>query len=171
VDACKDASTYLTEHFKGKTIKYMVDNVAEVCLKAGAQMFEFKALIDNITLALQNVIKTKLDISNENTSKMLNNITSSEFDEAKGVLSFLEDGEDDINTVADSNEFGFIIGDENQHDKLKGGMMLSSPIVIDGVSIASLALVGPKRVDYGSLAAALKFIVSQAENLNSNKPS
>ncbi|MFQ6724120.1 MAG: hypothetical protein ACLRFE_02135 [Clostridia bacterium] len=165
-DACRDASSYLTEHFKGKTIKYMVDNVADVCLRAGAQMFEFKALIDSVTLALQNVVKTKLDISSENTSKVLNNITSSEFDEAKGVLSFLEDGEDVINAVTDSAELSFVIGDENQNDKLKGGMMLSAPIIIDGVSIASIALVGPKRVDYGSLAAALKFIVSQAENLN-----
>lgn len=165
-DTCRDASNYLTEHFKGKTIKYMVNNVAEVCLRAGAQMFEFKALIDSVTLALQNVVKTKLDISSENTSKMLNNITSSEFDEAKGVLSFLEDGDDVINAVADTNELNFVIGEENENDKLKGGMMLSAPIVIDGVSIASLALVGPKRVDYGSLAAALKFIISQAENLN-----
>lgn len=166
IEACRDASTYLTEQFRGKTIKYMVDNVAEVCLRAGAQMFEFKTLIDSVTLALQNVVKTKLDISSENTSKMLDNITSSEFDEAKDVLSFLEDGEDVINAVTDSDELNFVIGEENENDKLKGGMMVSAPIVIDGVSIASLALVGPKRVDYGSLAAALKFIVSQAENIN-----
>ena len=164
-DACRDASSYLTEHFKGKTIKYMVDNVAEVCLRAGAQMFQFKTLIDSVTLALQNVVRTKLDIS-ENSSKMLDSITSSEFDEARDVLSFLEDGEDVINAVTDKNELSFVIGEENENDKLKGGMMLSAPIVIDGVSIASLALVGPKRVDYGSLAAALKFIVSQAENIN-----
>ncbi len=169
IDVCRDASSYLTEHFKGKTIKYMVDNVAEVCLRAGAQMFEFKTLIDGVTSALQNVVKTKLDISNENASKMLNNITSSEFDEAKGVLSFLEDGEDVINAVTDKDELNFVIGEENENDKLKGGMMLSAPIVIDGVSIASLALVGPKRVDYGSLAAALKFIVNEAENLSKDK--
>ena len=168
-DACNDASSYLTEHFKGQTIKYMVDNVAEVCLRAGAQMFQFKALIDSVTTALQNVVKTKLDISTGNTSKMLDNITSSEYDEAKDVLSFLEDGEEVINTVTDRDELNFVIGEENTNDKLKGGMMLSAPIVIDGVSIASLALVGPKRVDYGSLAAALKFIVSQAENLNKDK--
>lgn len=168
-DACNDASSYLTEHFKGQTIKYMVDNVAEVCLRAGAQMFQFKALIDSVTTALQNVVKTKLDISTGNTSKMLDNITSSEYDEAKDVLSFLEDGEEVINAVTDRDELNFVIGEENTNDKLKGGMMLSAPIIIDGVSIASLALVGPKRVDYGSLAAALKFIVSQAENLNKDK--
>ena len=165
-DACRDASNYLTEHFKGQTIKYMVDNVADVCLKAGAQMFQFKALIDSVTEALQNVVKPKLDISNSNTSKLLDNITSNEYDEAKDVLSFLEDSDEVINAVSNTNEMNFVIGEENTNDKLKGGMMLSAPIIIDGVSIASLALVGPKRVDYGSLAAALKFIINQAENIN-----
>lgn len=165
-DACNDASIYLTEHFKGKTIKFMVDNIAEVCLTAGAQMFEFRTLIASVTEALQNVVKTKLDISSANTSRMLDNITSSEYDEAKDVLSFLEDGDEVINTVTDSEEFNFVIGDESDNDKLRGGMVMSAPIVIDGVSIASLAVVGPKRVDYRSLATALKFIVNQAENLN-----
>ncbi len=165
-DACNDASIYLTEHFKGRTIKYMVDNIAEVCLNAGAQMFEFRTLITSVTEALQNVVKTKLDISSANTSRMLENITSSEYDEAKDVLSFLEDGDEVINTVTDSEEFNFVIGDESDNDKLRGGMVMSAPIVIDGVSIASLAVVGPKRVDYRSLATALKFIVNQAENLN-----
>ena len=103
-DACEDASLYLTEHFKGKTIKYMVDNIAEVCLTAGAQMFEFRTLIASVTEALQNVVKTKLDISSTNTSKLLDNITSTEYDEAKDVLSFLEDGEEVINTITDSEE-------------------------------------------------------------------
>lgn len=165
-DACEDASLYLTEHFKGKTIKYMVDNIAEVCLTAGAQMFEFRTLIASVTEALQNVVKTKLDISSTNTSKLLDNITSTEYDEAKDVLSFLEDGEEVINTITDSEELSFVIGEESDNDKLRGGMVMSAPIVIGGVSIASLAVVGPKRVDYRSLATALKFIVNQAENID-----
>ena len=34
-DACIEASNYLTEHFKGRTIKYMVDNITDVCMRAG----------------------------------------------------------------------------------------------------------------------------------------
>lgn len=164
-DACRDASSYLTEHFKGQTIKYLVDNIADVCMRAGAQMFEFKTLIDSVTNALLNVVKTKLDVNNENPSKMLDGITKSEYDEAKDILEFLEDDDEVIQSV-ESNEFDYKIGDENPNDKLKGGVVMSSPIVIDGVNIASLAIVGPKRIDYSNLATALKFIVSQAENLN-----
>ena len=164
-ESCKDASDYLTSHFKGKTIKYMVDNIGEVCMKAGAQMYEFKSLVDSVTDALLNVVKTKLNINNENPTKMLNGITKNEYDEAKDILEFLEDGEEVINTVA-SDEFHLKIGDENESNKLKGGMVMTAPIVIDGVNIGSLAVVGPKRIDYFSLASALKFIVGQAENLN-----
>ncbi|MBQ8430706.1 MAG: heat-inducible transcription repressor HrcA [Clostridia bacterium] len=164
-EACKDASDYLTEHFKGKTIKYMVDNMADVCMRVGAQMFEFKALIDSVTSALMNVVRTKLDITNENPSKMLAGITQNEYDETKDIFEFLEDEAEVINTIS-SNEFDFKIGDENSNNKLKGGMVMTAPIVIDGVNIASLAVVGPKRIDYSNLATALKFIVGQAENLN-----
>lgn len=163
-DSCKDASDYLTSHFKGKTIKYLVDNIGEVCMRAGAEMYEFKTLIDSVTDALLNVVKTKLDVTNESPGKMLSNITEKEYDEAKDILEFLED-ENEVLTAVNTDEFDFKIGEE-AGDKLKGGMVMSAPIVIDGVNIASLAVVGPKRIDYSSLATALKFIVSQAENLN-----
>ena len=68
----------------------------------------------------------------------------------------------------DTNELNFTIGDD-KNSKLKGGMMMSAPIVINGVSIASLALVGPKRIDYANVAAALKFIVNQIDNAKGGK--
>ena len=86
-----------------------------------------------------------------------------DLDEAKSVFEFLEDQEQVIDVVkTNSNELNFTISDE-QSGKLKGGMMMSAPIVINGVPIASLALVGPKRIDYANVAAALKFIVNQID--------
>ena len=86
-------------------------------------------------------------------------------DEAKNMFEFLEDKENVIDVVrTDTNELNFTIGEEDENNKLKGGMLMSAPIIINGVSIASLALVGPKRIDYANVAAALKFIVNQIEN-------
>lgn len=162
-DACVEASDYLTKHFKDKTIGYMVDNINDVCLKAGAQMIQFKSLIDSVADALIAVIKTKCDVSNENPTKMLDGMSKSEFDDAKNVFEFLEDADNVIDVVkTDTNDLNFTIGGEES--KLKGGMMMSAPIVVNGVPIASLALVGPKRIDYANVAAALKFIVSQIEH-------
>lgn len=162
-DACVEASDYLTKHFKDKTIGYMVDNINDVCLKAGAQMIQFKSLIDSVADALIAVIKTKCDVSNENPTKMLDGMSKSEFDDAKNVFEFLEDADNVIDVVkTDTNDLNFTIGGEES--KLKGGMMMSAPIVVNGVPIASLALVGPKRIDYANVAAALKFIVSQIDH-------
>ena len=162
--ACLEASDYLTKHFKGQTIGYMVDNINDVCLRAGAQIIQFKDLIESVAESLISVIQTKCDVTNENPAKMLNGMSKNEFDDTKSVFEFLEDQENVINVVrADNNELNFTIGDD-QNEKLKGGMMMSAPIVINGVSIASLALVGPKRIDYANVAAALKFIVNQIDN-------
>lgn len=162
--SCIEASDYLTKHFKGKTIGEMVDNINSVCLQAGSQMLEFKQLIDSVADALISVIETKCDITNENPTKMLDGLSSNEIDETKNVFEFLEDSDKVIDVVkSNTSELNFTIGDEDS--ELKGGMMMSAPIMVNGVQIASLALVGPKRIDYANVAAALKFIVKQVDNL------
>ena len=166
--ACLEASDYLTKHFKGQTIGFMIDNMNDVCLKAGAQIIQFKELIESVAESLVSVIKTRCDVTNENPTKMLDSISKNELAEAKSVFEFLEDQEQVIDVVKqDTNELNFTIGDDSS--KLKGGMMMSAPIVINGVSIASLALVGPKRIDYANVAAALKFIVNQIDNMKGGK--
>lgn len=162
--ACLEASDYLTKHFKNQTIGYMINNINDVCLKAGTQILQFKELIESVANSLIDVIKTRCDVTNENPTKLLDNMSKNEYDEAKTVFEFLEDQEKIIDVVkTDVNELNFTIGDTTS--QLKGGMLMSAPIVINGVSIASLALVGPKRIDYANVAAALKFIVNQIDNM------
>ncbi len=161
-NACVEASDYLTKHFQGQTIGYFVENISSICMQAGAQIIQFKELIDSVASALIRVIETKCDISNENPTKMLDGLTKSEIDDAKSVFNFLEEKDSIIDAVKADDELSFMI-DETESSKLKGGMMMSAPIKINGVPIASLALVGPKRIDYASVAAALKFIVNQID--------
>ena len=166
--ACVEASEYLTRHFKGQTIGYLVDNINNVSLQAGTQILQFRELLNSVANSLIDVLKTRCDISNENPTKLLNGINPGEFDEAKSVFEFLEDKETIMDVVkTDASDLDFTIGSDES--KLKSGMMMSAPIVINGVSIASLALVGPKRIDYANVAAALKFLVSQIDNLKGDK--
>ncbi len=160
--SCAEASKFLTSQFKGKTIEFLVDNISTICLKTGSQIAEFKELIDSVANVLVAVIKTKCDISNENPTKLLDGKTESEIDDAKSVFEFLQDADKIIDTVNENtDEVNYLVGEKGSN--LKGGMMLSAPIVINGVPIASLALVGPKRIDYANIAAALKFIVGQID--------
>lgn len=166
--ACVEASDYLTRHFKKQTIGYMVENINDVCFKAGNQIIQFRELIQSVAESLIEVIKTRCDVANENPTKLLDAINQNEFDEAKTVFEFLQDQDNLMDVVnTDSNELNFTIGEDD--NKLKSGMMMSAPIVINGVSIASLALVGPKRIDYANVAAALKFIVNQIDNMKGDK--
>ena len=145
--------------------EFMIDNINDVCLKAGSQIIQFKNLIDSVADALISVIRTKCDVSNENPTKLLAGINKNEIDDAKSVFEFLSDEDSVIDAVkSDTNDLNFTIGEDKEQSKLKGGMMMSAPIVINGVPIASLALVGPKRIDYANVAAALKFIVNQIDN-------
>lgn len=161
--SCVETSQLLSSEFAGKTIKYLMDNIKNVCLKAGSQIISLNKLIDNIISALHKVIKKKIDISAGNPSKMLSNITQDEYDQAKEIMSFLSDD----HKVMEAFDEEFVEGMSVKlgEEDLKSGMMLIAPIKIHGVPIASLSLVGPKRVDYRTLASALKFIVSQAEDL------
>ncbi len=164
--ACVEASDYLTKHFKGKTIEYMIDNINTVCLNAGSQILQFRELISGVANTLIDVIKTKCDVNNENPTKLLTGLDRGDMDDAKNVFEFLEDTDSVIDVVTtDGNDLNFTIGEAGDESKLKGGMMMSAPIVINGVPIASLALVGPKRIDYANVAAALKFITSQIDNI------
>ena len=166
--ACVEASDYLTKYFKDKTIGYMIENINQLTLKAGTQILEFRNLIDSVASALIEVIKTKCDVSNENPTKMLDGLSKGEIDETKSVFEFLQDADSVIDVVkSNTDDLNFTIGDEES--KLKGGMMMSAPIMINGVPIASLALVGPKRIDYSQVAAALKFIVNQIDNEKGGK--
>lgn len=163
--ACVEAGDYLTKYFKGKTIGYMIDNINQVCLQAGTQILEFRSLIDSVASALIQVIQTKCNVSNENPTKMLDGLNQVEIDETRRMFDFLQDTDSVIDEVkTENNELSFTIGDTDE-TKLKGGMMMSAPIVINGVPIASLALLGPKRIDYANVAAALKFIVNQIDGI------
>ncbi len=171
--SCLEASDYLTKHFSGKTIGYMVDNINDVCFKAGAQMMQFRGLVSEISDILIKVIQTKCDVSNENPTKLLSGLNKFEVEDTKKVFEFLEDTDSIIDVVKnDDSEFNFEIAEDDEQNmdgKLKGGMMMSAPIVVNGVPIASLALVGPKRINYANVAAALKFIVSQIDNQKGGK--
>ncbi len=166
--SCLEASKYLTSQFSGKTIEYFVDNISAICLKAGSQIATFKEVIDSVANVLMAVIKTKCDISNVNPTTLIDGKTESEIDDAKSVFEFLQDADKIIDTVNENtDEVNYLVGENGGN--LKGGMMLSAPIVINGVPIASLALVGPKRIDYANIAAALKFIVGQIDSKGGRK--
>lgn len=162
-NSCMDASDYLTKQFKSKTIRYMVDNINEVCLKAGTQVLGFKTIIDTVVTTLFKVTQKEVAVSREGTTKLYDHLTADEKEQMRDINAMLEDKERiaEIIENSDGDELTYRTGDPD----LQNNMMMTTPIVINGVNIASLALLAPQRIDYASVAAAMKFISSQVKNL------
>lgn len=161
--SCIEASEYLTKQFSGQTIRYMVDNINEVCLKAGTQILGFRTIIDNVVKALFKVTQKEIAVSREGTNKLYENLTEEEIGHMKDINALLDDKDHivDIIEQSDGEELTYRTGDE----ELQNTMLMTTPIVINGVNIASLALLAPQRIDYASVAAAMKFISSQVKSL------
>ena len=161
--SCIEASEYLTKQFSGQTIRYMVDNINEVCLKAGTQILGFRTIIDNVVKALFKVTQKEIAVSREGTNKLYENLTEEEIGHMKDINALLDDKDHivDIIEQSDGEDLTYRTGDED----LQNTMLMTTPIVINGVNIASLALLAPQRIDYASVAAAMKFISSQVKSL------
>ena len=161
--SCIEASEYLTKQFSGQTIRYMVDNINEVCLKAGTQILGFRTIIDNVVKALFKVTQKEIAVSREGTNKLYENLTEEEIGHMKDINALLDDKDHivDIIEQSDGEDLTYRTGDE----ELQNTMLMTTPIVINGVNIASLALLAPQRIDYASVAAAMKFISSQIKSL------
>lgn len=161
--SCIEASEYLTKQFSGQTIRYMVDNINEVCLKAGTQILGFRTIIDNVVRALFKVTQKEIAVSREGTNKLYENLTEEEIGHMKDINALLDDKDHivDIIEQSDGEDLTYRTGDE----ELQNTMLMTTPIVINGVNIASLALLAPQRIDYASVAAAMKFISSQVKSL------
>ncbi|MFQ6773318.1 MAG: hypothetical protein ACLRFG_02460 [Clostridia bacterium] len=161
--SCIEASEYLTKQFSGQTIRYMVDNINEVCLKAGTQILGFRTIIDNVVKALFKVTQKEIAVSREGTNKLYENLTEEEIGHMKDINALLDDKDHivDIIEQSDGEDLTYRTGDE----ELQNTMLMTTPIVINGVNIASLALLAPQRIDYASVAAAMKFISSQVKSL------
>ena len=59
--------------------------------------------------------------------------------------------------------------DELDNEKLNDCAVITTPLVIDGKKIASIGVIGPERIDYGSIASALKIIADEINEKRSNK--
>ena len=88
--------------------------------------------------------------------------------ETKKILNLLGDEEELCEVIGDTNEADIMVtlGDENE--KVDGCALIKAPIIINGAPVASLAVIGPERMDYASIASAIKIVTSE---LNKNKGS
>lgn len=156
---CDDASVFLTRKFAGKTIGEMLEG--DTLIKSLGEVQTFKALVNSLLESMRKFIaKTKIDIRGESAVNILNENEHRSIKQTKKILSLLGDKEELYNQVeTSSDDITVKIGDEN--DKMEGCALITAPIVIKGAPVASIAVIGPDRMDYANIAQALKIVMSE----------
>jgi len=160
--ACDDAGKYLTKKFNGKTIGELLEG--DILYSSLAEVEGFKNLLESLIISMREFIsKKRLDIRGETATNLLDENEHQSVVETKKILNLLGD-EDGLVEVIDSeeNDITITLGDENE--KVEGCALIKAPIVINGTKVASLAVIGPERMDYASIASALKLVMNELKD-------
>lgn len=159
---CNDASAFLTRKFFGKTIGELLEG--EELLNSLSEVQTFKVLVDSLISSMRNLITKNLDIRG-NGSQILNINEEKSVKQTKKILLLLNDEEElKGQVVAENNEITVKIGNENE--KMEGCALITAPIIIKGVTVASIAVIGPERMDYANIAGALKVVMEKLKQDN-----
>lgn len=154
--ACSDASSYLTRKFGGKTIADLVDGIDELESSLQKEISGFKFIALSLIEGMRKLVSKKmLDIKRDGSLKLLEEAKG---DESKKVLSLLEDEKELERALESSDDLSITLVEENEYE---GCALVKAPIVIDGAQVASIGVVGPQRMDYASIASALKFVMNE----------
>lgn len=161
VKDCEDASNYLTKHFRGETIGYMIENIHQFEKGMKSEIKSFEGVVNSLIEGLKNLNKQKyLDVRREGSGKILSN---SDVESAKKVLDVLDD-EKELSSILEvkGEDIEVTLAEE---DNAKCSVV-KAPICVNGKQLASIGVIGPQRMDYAGIASALKVVI---DNLNDIK--
>ncbi len=160
-DDCDNATGVFTDIFAGKTLGFLMQNIDNFndsirkAMKSYEQIFE-------VVLGMLKDYRTSGTTSN-GMLKLLDSPEYSDIDKAKSVLTLLDDKNklNDIFDTEDEEGVTVKIGDENKQSELDTCSVIKAPIVLGGNKVASIGVIGPKRLDYATVASVLKIIADQ----------
>lgn len=156
---CDDASKYLTNHFKGETIGFMIDNIDELEVGMHNEISAFQSVVNSLINGLKVLNNQKyLNVRREGSAKLLEN----NVEEGKKVLNILED-ENELSSILEIEGKGDIevtIADEDDSCSV-----VKAPICVKGKQLASIGVIGPQRMDYAGIASALKVVIDSLNDL------
>lgn len=160
--ACDDAGKYLTRKFTGKTIGELLEG--DILYSSLAEVEGFKNLIDSLISSMKDFIsKKRLNIRGENAGAMLNENEHSSVVETKKILNLLGDEDGLCEVIGESGDgISITLGDENE--KVDGCALIKAPVKINGTKVGELAVIGPERIDYASIASAIKVVINELDN-------
>lgn len=163
-----DASKYLTDKFRNKSIGDMILNINQYLTSFEEEILQFKDLLSNLMNCLSEFNEQSQSIYQKGTTKLLNSPDYKNIDEARKVINFIEDNENikEIFLSEDSEDITFSIGGENDQEELENCSVIKANCKLNGKNIASIGIIGPERMDYRKIAASLKLIIDEINTVN-----
>lgn len=157
---CEDASNYLTKHFRGETIGYMIENIGQFEKGMKNEIKSFESVVNSLIHGLKQLNNQKyLDVRREGSGKIL---SEGDIEGAKKVLDVLDD-EKELSSILEvkGQEIEVTVADE---DNAKCSVV-KAPICVNGKQLASIGVIGPQRMDYAGIASALKVVIDNLRDV------
>ena len=154
---CDDAARFFKRHFVGRTIKELTEEFEYGQLTA--EIEQFQNIVDGLVSGLRRFNNRKmLDVQKSGAVKLLE---SGEIEKAKKIFTVLDD-EDELIEVMSADEGDDIIISVAENDEELS--VVKVPIKVGSVQL-SVGVLGPQRMDYGGVSAALKLLADELENV------
>ena len=166
---CKDASKFLTTNLYNKKIIDVLENFDYYNNLFKNQIKYFQEFFVSLTETLKTYSESHSFKTHSNITNLLENPEYKDIDSAKKFLTLVEN-EDKINDAikdiddTSNNDIVYSIGEENSDDYADYSIIKANYSLKNGV-IATVGVVGPKRLDYCKIASALKFITEEMSNM------
>ena len=158
---CEDASKYLTNHFRGETIGFMIENMGQYEAGMHSEIEAFSNLVNSLIEGLKKLNNQKyLNVRREGSAKLLDEGNSVE--DAKKVLNVLDDEKElsNILEIKGEGDIEVTVADEGDNCSV-----VKAPICVNGRQLASIGVIGPQRMDYAGIASALKVVIDSLNDL------
>ncbi|MBP3432078.1 MAG: heat-inducible transcription repressor HrcA [Clostridia bacterium] len=160
---CEDASSYLTKYFKGETVGFMMDNIVQFKKGMSGEIEAFQSVVDNVILGLSRLNKQKLlNVQAEGVVELVEENSK----DAKKVLKTINNEEQLIQVLdSDEKDISAVIAEDGE----EACSCVKAPIIVGGNKLASIGVFGPQKMDYLSIASALKVVVDELSKEKENK--
>ena len=157
-ESLRDVSNSLTNAFRDKTIKELIETVSEMAKEMNETLINYVLIYKKVAVMLKEYLENlKRETYKAGTTKLLGTVDEKTEKEAIKLVEYIETADvfkDDIAKDAIEIRAG---PETNPLDiRVKeDGTVIKTGLEIAGVRVANLAVVAPKRVDYVKVASVL----------------
>ncbi|MBQ8749525.1 MAG: heat-inducible transcription repressor HrcA [Clostridia bacterium] len=161
---CINCAIMLKNKFVGKSINEMIESIENTTKEENERLSAFKEIFESVVQLLKDA-STPVQ---KGRTKLLSMPEYKTIEKAKEIIDLLEDEEKVRNLLAPSEdeEISVTIGREFGTEELEDCAVVKAPIKIGNSTVASVGVIGPKRLDYGLVAGAISYVVNELKNIH-----